>query len=126
MALSPDVDLPVTEEKVSFQRNIETAKAAPVTKEPVMSPTKKVKFDDNVEMPSAIHRKKPDPETESFSPGSKRVAEILRRLEGEITQYYNMGDAKKRNKALFDYCRIANEATQGLNMQNKDEQRAAV
>ena len=72
------------------------------------SPAKKVTFAEQ-SMPSAIHKKKPSEGSlgkpiEGYSPASQKVAQILRRLESDITEHYNAGDAKKRNKALVDYC----------------------
>ena len=73
-------------------------------------------------MPSAVHRKKGSTDTtfgqpiEGYSPASQKMAQILRKLESEITHHYNAGDAKKRNKALVDYCQIANEVAQSLNL----------
>ena len=82
-------------------------------------------------MPSAVHRKKGSATTfgqpiEGYSPASQKVAQILRRLESEILLHYNAGDAIKRNKSLVDYCQIANEAAQSLNLQDKDDQKTAL
>lgn len=54
------------------------------------------------------------------------MAKILRRIEGEITKYYNSGESDNWAKTVHDYCQIANEAAQNLNQQKLEDQKTAL
>ena len=96
-----------------------TKQASPPAKDSmdsVASPKKQVHFDKDTEMPSAVHRKKGtssskgtfgasnDKLIEGYSAASQKVAQILRRIEGDITSFYNKGETEQWNKSIVDYC----------------------
>lgn len=89
-------------------------------------------------MPSAVHKKKGSSSSkgtfgganekliEGYSPASQKAVQILKKIEGEITMYYNKGESEMWKESILRYQKISLESAQNLASKDSEDQKSAM